>query len=141
MTVIPAGERLTETEAAKALLEFLKGRAYGEATYRQIWLYMGLPWVRFTTADKNLSKRGEPHWHTVFRNISAHHDKRGNPIHEGLLKKRTGKGGGFQLAGCTGSTSKKDPGLFFIVDAIYRPDDKDDPDHGLFGWFKTETEA
>jgi|SRR5215472_15558756 len=94
----PAGPRLTEQEAALALVSFLETRAYGEATYKQIWTYLGLPHVQFTREDRYVSRRGEPHWHTAVRNIAAHFDKPGNAVREGILVRRTRGGGGFQLA-------------------------------------------
>lgn len=34
--VIPAGERATENEVSRALVNFLETRAYGEASYKDI---------------------------------------------------------------------------------------------------------
>ena len=87
--IIPEGDRLTEPEAVEALCGFLETQGYNEAKYPQIWLYLPGKWVKLKPKDRDIARtrNGEPHWHTVIRNIAAHQDKPGNPIFEGRLIK------------------------------------------------------
>jgi hypothetical protein len=89
--IIPASERTTEPEMLEALIGFLEPRGYKEAKFKDVWNY--LPgWIKLTEADKHLSKRGEPHWHTIVRNIHAHIYE--DPNYDSRIKRVPG---GFQL--------------------------------------------
>jgi len=97
---VPAGERTTEHEMALLLLHYLPTKAYGAADLKT--LFFELPsFFAFTDKDREMSnsRRYEPKWHSVVRNIAAHADQPGNAIYDGLLVKwDKGKGGGYQLA-------------------------------------------
>jgi hypothetical protein len=95
--IIPAGDRVTEPEVTQALINMLQTCAYGEADFKKI--FFELPrWIKISDEDREIARtrNGELKWHAMVRNISAHYDKPGNAIYEGLLVKR--RGGGFQLA-------------------------------------------
>lgn len=95
--IIPTGNRVTEPEVTQALLNMLQTCPYGEADFKKI--FFELPrWIQLSDEDREVarSRDAELKWHAMVRNISAHYDKPGNAIHEGLLVKR--RGGGFQLA-------------------------------------------
>lgn len=93
----PAGNRITEQEVAQVLMKYLATRPYGEATYKEIFFDL-TGWIELSDEDKEVarSRDAEKKWHAAVRNISAHYDKPGNAIFEGLLVKA--RGGGFQLA-------------------------------------------
>ena len=94
----PAGERTTEHEIALLLLHYLPTKAYGAANLKTLFFELPM-WFAFTVQDREISRsrQYEPKWHSVVRNIAAHADQPGNPIHDGLLVKWD-RGGGYQLA-------------------------------------------
>jgi len=95
--IIPIGERATEAELTRALVEFLKTQAYGEADFKTIFFKLKA-YIKLSPADKEVSRErdAELKWHTIIRNIGAHSRQPGNAIREGILVKR--RGGGYQLA-------------------------------------------
>ena len=94
--IIPAGNRTTEPEMLEALISFLEQRGYKEAQFKDIWTYLPGKWIKLTKEDKEVARTrsGEPHWHTIVRNIWAHIHE--NPNYDPRIRKRP-EGGGFQL--------------------------------------------
>lgn len=79
--------RVTEDDIAFAVLRIAAGRADGLCTFNRARIEIpGL--VNLTAGDLALSqtRRREPMWHQLIRNIRSHHGVDGNYIDSGLLE-------------------------------------------------------
>lgn len=76
-----------ETEIAKAVMKIAASQANGIATFNRCRAEVPTH-VRLTSTERTLSstRRGEPMWHQIVRNIRSHHDADGNFIERGLLR-------------------------------------------------------
>jgi len=97
LPIIPLNDKLSEQEATQAVLAYLPTCSKCEASYKQMKFDLPNKYLALRPEHRDMQRvRKEELWVAALRNISAHHNKPGNAIYEGLLVKR--RGGGFQLA-------------------------------------------